>query len=113
MENKKRIREVVKKILKEGLLHEQDAEITINKSEKDYRSKKTGQKARESSYDVNYQITIDGKLFEIEGLLIPYSTGRAVEYTFEPFYFDTPETEQYYDDNWENIEEQILEEFYA
>jgi hypothetical protein len=81
--------------------------IVITKQETDERSNKKENK----KYDVNYQITVDGTLFEIEGELVPYNSGRAEEYKFEPSQFDDKETEEYYDEHWEEIEEQILKKF--
>lgn len=61
---------------------------------------------------VNYQITIDGKLTEIEGILNQLGTGRSEEHEFEPTYFMDDETEQYYNNNWEKVEDEILNKFY-
>ena len=61
---------------------------------------------------VNYQITIDGKLIEIEGILNQFGTGRSEEHEFEPTYFMDDETEQYYNNNWEKVEDEILNKFY-
>lgn len=62
---------------------------------------------------VNYQKEINGNTIEIEGKLIPYNSGRAKEYKFEPSYFTDSESEEYYDNNWENVEEEILNVFYG
>ena len=64
-----------------------------------------------NKFHINYQITIVGKLMEIEGILNPYHTGRSEEHEFEPTYFMDDETEEYYDNNWENIEDEILNKF--
>ncbi len=61
-----------------------------------------------NKFNVNYQKTIDGNLIEIEGTLIPYNSGRADELRFEPNYFTDENSEYYYDNNWEDIESQIL-----
>jgi len=66
---------------------------------------------RKSEFHINYQTTIDGKLIEIEGTLIPFHTGRSEENQFEPSYFTDDESEKYYDDNWEKIEDEILNKF--
>ena len=63
-------------------------------------------------FHVNYQITIDGKLIEIEGILNQLGTGRSEEHEFEPTYFMDDETEQYYNNNWEKVEDEILNKFY-
>ena len=89
MENKKTVRTIVRKIIKEQISGEQHVDVTIKKKDRDSRSS-----MKKDSYDVNYQITIDGKLMEIEGILKPYSTGRAVEYGFEPFYIDFQQENQ-------------------
>jgi hypothetical protein len=47
-----------------------------------------------------------------DGRLRKYHSGRANEYEFEPSYFNDEESEAYYDENWESIEEEILNKFY-
>ena len=63
-------------------------------------------------YSVNYQITVDGNEIEIEGDLIGYFSGRAKEYKFDVGTFINKEDEEYYDNNWENIEDEILAYFW-
>lgn len=63
-------------------------------------------------YSVNYQITIDGNDIEIEGNLNSYNSGRAEEYKFEVDTFIHEEDEEYYNNNWEDIEDQILTYFW-
>ena len=48
-----------------------------------------------------------------DGRLRKYHSGRANEYEFEPSYFNDEESEAYYDENWESIEEEILNKFYS
>ena len=36
-----------------------------------------------------------------------------MEYEFQPEYFMDEDTEQYYDENWEDIEKEILSKFYG
>ena len=57
---------------------------------------------------VNYQIVIDGNTIEIDGILIPYHTGRCTEFNFEPWQFIDAESSMYWDANWEQIEQEIL-----
>lgn len=57
---------------------------------------------------VNYQKSINGKIIEIEGELIPFDTGRMINYKFEPGYFTDEESEKYFDSNWEDIEDEII-----
>ena len=64
-----------------------------------------------NSYSVNYQIETENGLMEIEGVLRPFQSGRSDEQLFEPTYFTDPESESYYDDHWEEIEEDILNKF--
>lgn len=78
-------------------------EIEISKIESDERSNRKSV----NKFHVNYQITIGNKLMEIEGILNPYHTGRSEEYEFEPTYFMDDETEQYYNNNREKIEDEI------
>jgi hypothetical protein len=47
-----------------------------------------------------------------DGRLLKYHSGRAEEYEFEPTYFNDKESEEYFDNNWEKVEEEILNEFY-
>ncbi len=102
------IKSNLKKILKENT-EDSNIDIVITKIEPDER----GSRKQREKYHVNYQITIDGNLMEIEGELNPYYTGRDVEFSFEPDYFMDEESEKYYDDNWEDIETQILDKFYS
>jgi hypothetical protein len=88
--------------------YSKNVEIEITKIEPDERSNKTKIK-----YHVNYQITVDDNLMEIEGDLKPYNTGRSDEFDFEPTYFMDDETEEYYDKNNEDIKKQIMNHFYA
>jgi hypothetical protein len=81
--------------------------IEITKVEPDERGRKTSK----VKYNVNYQITIDENLMEIEGMLIPYDSGRDEEHRFEPGYFMDSETEEYFYDNFEKIETEILNKF--
>lgn len=61
--------------------------------------------------DVNYQTKHEGNLVEIEGELTVYDTGRSGEYEFEPGQFVDRESEEYWEQNWENIEKEILAYF--
>lgn len=102
------IREMIDKIknLKQSLNEnlEQNKKIEIIPIESDERSSQKQLK----SYQVNYRLMVNDQLIEIEGILNPYNTGRNIEYKFEPSNFLDDETEQYYDNNWENIESEIL-----
>ena len=93
-----------------GILNEtgSQAEIEITEEEPDYRS---GIK-HETRYNVIYRKNVDGIDIEIEGVLKPYHTGRAVEYGFEPGY-NEPESEKYWDENWEAVEDEIRDKFYS
>ncbi len=84
------------------ILFNQEPEITIVKSEMDERGKKKAQ-----TYDVYYEILG----IEIEGKLIPYESGRETAYKFEEAYFEDKQSEEYFDNNWEDIEKQILDKF--
>lgn len=94
-----------------GILNEESEEsvIEITPVIPDERSGKQQPK----SYSVNYQKNINGKLIEIEGTLTPYHTGRDVEYGFEPAYFDEETNENYWNENWETIEDEIRDKFYT
>ena len=57
--------------------------------------------------DVRLEKTMDnGEIFELEGKLRQYSSGRADEWEFEPTYISD---DDYFDENWELIEEYILD----
>jgi len=56
-------------------------------------------------YYVNGNIGFDGRLKE-------YHSGIGWQMEFEPDNFDDKESEDYYDENWERIEEEIVDEFY-
>lgn len=101
------------KMLVEQVLNESDFEsklqIDITKEEPDGRApiRKGAPK-----YSVDYVFEEDGLMFQFSGSLNPYHTGRATEYEFEPSWFQDDESERYYSDNWEKIEDQILQKFY-
>ena len=60
--------------------------------------------------NLNVSIT-KGEAIEIEGTLIPYNTGRSEEYEFNTSYFLNKESEEYYNDNWEVLEQEVLKLF--
>lgn len=63
--------------------------------------------------EVNYQSMDNGVIIEIEGTLARINTGRLTDYTFEPSFFLNDQSESFYDENWERIEDAILSEFYS
>lgn len=73
-----------------------ELEISIE-AEKDSKGIETG------SYDVEYK---RGDI-EISGQLVAYDTGRTENLSFEPSHFVDKASEEYYDANWEDIEEDI------
>jgi hypothetical protein len=83
-------------------------QIQITAVESDERSNKKHQQ----TYNVNYQKNVDGDIIEIEGTLNPYQTGRNTEYRFEVRYFSDELAETYWNENWENIDEEIQDKFY-
>lgn len=106
--NMKELRRLVEQIVNE-LEKSSDIEITITKRNEDERDlKRHGQ----TKYDVDYVYTEDDTMIQFSGSLNPYHTGRDYEYEFEPSWFHDKESEQYYNENWEDIEEEILEKFY-
>jgi hypothetical protein len=79
-----------------------------------YYDEKDNRKNVELKYDVNYLITFDNKDFiELTGTLKPYHTGRDYEYEFEVDYFADQEEENFYEENSEKIEKEILDKFYS
>ena len=63
------------------------------------------------SYSVNYQLETDSGLVEIEGTLKSYKTSRSEDFEFEPNYYTDKFSETYWDENWEDIEEEIINYF--
>ena len=64
----------------------------------------------ESGYDVTFTKELDnGEMFELTGSLREFHDGRDYDYEFEPSYISN---EDYYSDNWEQIEQFILNKFY-
>ena len=100
---------ILDEIIREELDNLYGANIEITPVEPDERSPRNG----DISYHVNYQKTVDGNPIEIEGTLKPHHTGRAIEYGFEPSYFDDNTVEAYWDANWEAIEDEIRNKFYG
>jgi len=78
-----------------------ELDITIEKIE-----------ATKDMYDVSYVFQEDDSMYQFSGSLIPYKTGRSEEYRFEPSWFMDEESENFYEENWEDIEEQILNKFF-
>lgn len=94
----------IKNIIKEAILETENKDtitITISKISPNNKSK----------FIVTYEIATDNNLLEIEGILKSYNTGRSKEFEFEPSFYSDEEAEKYYDENWENIEDQILKSF--
>ena len=58
-------------------------------------------------YHVDYSFKHNGKEIEFSGSLNMYHSGRSEEYEFEPSWFSDQESEDYYDRNWEKVEDQI------
>lgn len=61
---------------------------------------------------VTYSTTINNVEIEFEGTLIPYNTGRAINYKFDPYPFSDEESGVWFDENWEQAEAEILNEYY-
>jgi len=94
-----------------GILNEEGDQpiIQITPVEQDERSGKK----QINAYGVNYQKNVNGELIEIEGTLNPHHTGRSVEYGFEPGYFTDQVAENYWNENWEAVEDEIRNKFYT
>ena len=78
-------------------------QIDIKSAEPDERSNQTSN----VDYHVNYQMIINNSIIEIDGDLVQYQGN----YQFEPTYFRDTQTEEYYDNNWDKIEDEILSKF--
>ena len=71
-------------------------------------------------YNVNYLVTFPNEFgaygedfIELTGTLKPYHSGRDYDYQFEVSYFSDDAEENYYDENSDKIEGDILQEFYS
>ena len=53
-----------------------------------------------------------GEHIEVSGKLKKFNSGRAIEYEFEPNWFNNDSAERYYSENWEKIEQAILNKWY-
>lgn len=63
-----------------------------------------------TSYSVDYQLTLDGDLIQISGSLAENSGGN---YEFEDDgWWADEESEAYYDEYYEKIQDQIVDEFH-
>jgi len=93
--------------LNEDVQHSEKTVINIEGIDQDERAPR---KVKRQEYSVTYEKVVDGEDIEIEGTLVPYDSGRNVEYKFEADDFADDNSEKYYDENWENIEEEILKE---
>ena len=86
----------------------ENVKIEITSNELDGRSNIKQNK----TFNVFYTFTLNGEEKEITGTLQPYNTGRMIDYEFDSNWFTDDETEKYYDENWEDIRDEILKEFY-
>jgi len=86
---------------------EESSEITITRVYADER--RPFNHTDDPKYDVYYCKTINGEVFELDGTLKPYYTGRTTEYEFEP---GECSDQDYFDENWEEIEKEILHKLY-
>jgi hypothetical protein len=85
--------------------HSEETSIEIDEIENDERNPR---RIKNQEYSVSYNKKVDGESIEIEGTLVPYNSGRTVNFKFEPDSFSDDNSEKYYDENWEEIEEEIL-----
>ena len=108
MKNNK-VQDVIKSVIKEFAYEGDVAQIEITPTEQDIRSGKKQQK----TFDVNYNKTVDGVPVEITGVLSPYNTGRGTEYEFQPNFFTDAEAETYFNENWEAVQDEILNKLYG
>jgi hypothetical protein len=64
----------------------------------------------EYGYNVTFTKELDnGEMFEMTGKMIEIHSGRDSDYEFEPYDISN---EDYYSDNWEMIEQFIINKFY-
>jgi hypothetical protein len=63
----------------------------------------------DDKYVVNYSTTKNKNFLQFTGYLNKRNDGRGDFYEFETSWFCSKEAEDYYDENWENIEKQILD----
>lgn len=103
------LRRLVERVIRESG-PASDVDITITKYESDERGPKRDSKPK---YSVDYVYAEGDSMIQFSGSLNPYHTGRDTEYEFEPSWFQDDESEAHYNENWEEIEEQILGKFYS
>lgn len=106
--NRNQLRRLVEQVLNESDSSSK-LEIDITKDKPDERAPI---RKGPPKYSVNYFFEEDGLSFQFSGRLNPYHSGRDYDYEFEPSWFQDDESEKFYSDNWEKVEEQILEKFY-
>ena len=107
--NLQELRRLVEQVLRESG-PASDVDITITRDERDERRPQGKSKP---TYSVEYVYREGDSMIQFSGSLNPYHTGRDTEYEFEPSWFQDDESEQYYDENWEEIEDQILGKLYS
>ena len=79
------------------------------KFEKEFEASVEFDGDEESGYSVVLNKPLDnGDIFELEGYLEQYHSGRATEYEFQDSYVSD---EDYYHENWEMLEDYILDKF--
>lgn len=101
----KRLSEILKENIESSYSEGANIQIEVLEDERSPKRRKS------PVYSVNYQKEINGELFEIDGILKPKNTGRSVDYYFEPDDYADRVSEDYYDENWEDIEDEILKTF--
>ena len=75
------------------------------KFEKEFEATTEFDGDEKSGYDVRLEKTMDnGEIFELEGELRQYSSGRSDEWLFDPTYISD---DDYYAENWEMLDEYI------
>ena len=62
------------------------------------------------SFDDLSVIYTNGEI-EISGSIVSYHSGRSLEYQFEPSWFSDGDSEEFWDQNWEDIEEKIVNQY--
>jgi hypothetical protein len=60
-------------------------------------------------FKVNFKAIRDDDIFEIEGSLVPFDDGRKIDYKFDPSYYSDKKAESFFEENWEDIEDEIID----
>lgn len=94
--------------LNEEIEYTENAIIEIEKEDDDERAPRR----KNPKYHFSYLKEIDGETIEFDGSIDFVDTGRSKELHIEADWFADDESENYYDENWEDISDEIEKVYY-